>query len=95
MKLCQGQVWKTEDQFIRITRLERLAVEFKLMSHLATRLGERQRVTKKAFCRLIKNAALLTPAEVTAGKFGDPETISAPEAQVLLPEEKTENKKME
>jgi hypothetical protein len=59
MKLQQGQVWKLEEQFIRIVLLERLAVEYKVMKNLETRVGIRYRVTKKQFCALIKPASLI------------------------------------
>ncbi len=64
MKLQQGQVWKVDAQFIRIVLLERLFVEYKAGPNLATREGARQRLTKKAFCRLIKTAVLIPPGEV-------------------------------
>lgn len=59
MKLQQGQVWKLDQHFIRIVALERLAVDYKLQTDLTSRDGEHVRSTKKAFCRLIKNAVLL------------------------------------
>ncbi len=63
MKLQQGQVWKQGEEYLRIVRLERLAVEYKSMSNLSTKVGTHHRVTKKEFCRLAKTAALLPPAE--------------------------------
>ncbi len=64
LKLQQGQVWKLGDQFLRITRLERLAVEYKSTASPASKGGTLQVVTKKEFCRLLKAAELLpaTPA---------------------------------
>ena len=63
MKLRQNQVWKQGDEFLRIVTLERLAVRYKAMKDLATGEGKHHGVTKKEFCRLIKGATLLTPAD--------------------------------
>lgn len=59
MKLKQGQVWLLGDEFVRIVVLERLAVEYKVMKDLVTRVGTRHRVTKKAFCNLVKKGTLV------------------------------------
>ena len=59
MKLQQGQVWKAGEEYLRIVHLERLEVKYKLMKDLASREGSHYHVTKKQFCRLIKNAVLL------------------------------------
>ena len=64
MKLRQGQVWKLGDQYIRIVHLERLEVEYKTMQNLTTKLGTAHHVSKKEFCRLLKEAKLLSPAEI-------------------------------
>lgn len=61
MKLCQGQVWKKDAQYIRIVRLERLEVEYKTMGSLTTKAGSLQVTSKKDFCRLLKQAILLPP----------------------------------
>ena len=61
MKLCQGQVWKQGQQYIRIVRLERLEVEYKSMTSLTTKEGALQVTSKKDFCRLLKTAKLLPP----------------------------------
>ena len=63
MKLRQNQVWKVGDEFLRIVVLERLEVQYKSVTNLATGERKHHRVTKKEFCRLIKGATLLTPAE--------------------------------
>lgn len=60
MTLQQGQVWKQGDDYLRIVRLERLKVEYKLVKDLSTRDGTHHTVSKKDFCRLLKNASLLT-----------------------------------
>ena len=65
LRLQQGQVWKLGDEFIRITRLERLAVGYKLCRNLKAGEGKHLEVTKKEFCRLLKTATLFsTPQTV-------------------------------
>ncbi len=59
MKLCQGQVWKQGKEYIRIVRLERLAVEYKSQPSLADKEGTKHLTSKKDFCRLLKGAHLL------------------------------------
>ena len=66
MKLRQNQVWKAGDEFLRIVTLERLEVRYKAMTNLATGEGTHATVTKKEFCRLIKEATLLTPEDEAA-----------------------------
>lgn len=63
MKLQQNQVWKVGDEFLRIVALERLEVQYKNVTDVATGERKHHRVTKKEFCRLIKGATLLTPSE--------------------------------
>ena len=62
MKLYQGQLWKQCREYIRIVRLERLEVEYKSLASLASKEGTRHVTSKKDFCRLLKQARLLTPA---------------------------------
>jgi hypothetical protein len=64
MKLAQNQVWKTGDEFARIVRLDRLEVQYKAIKNLLSGEGEHHHVSKKEFCRRIKGATLLTPAQV-------------------------------
>jgi hypothetical protein len=59
MKLQQNQIWKKGNEFIRITRLERLEVAYKSMSDLSTKEGTHHVMTKKDFCRMIRAAKLL------------------------------------
>ncbi len=66
MKLYQNQVWQTAQGYLRITRWERLAVEYKQMADLKSKDGVHQRVTKKEFCRMLKGAVLLSPKDVDA-----------------------------
>jgi len=68
MKLQQGQVWKQGDQYLRIVFLGRLEVEYKAVRNLVTREGIRHHVSKKEFCRLLKKASLLTPAEIPSSR---------------------------
>jgi hypothetical protein len=58
LKLQQGQVWKMGESFLRITRLERMAVEYKCATGPAGKGATLHSVTKKEFCRLIKSAVL-------------------------------------
>ena len=60
MKLRQGQIWKSGKEYIRIVKLERLAVEYKSMLSLTTREGTLHQTSKKDFCRLLKQARLLS-----------------------------------
>ena len=62
MRLQQNQVWQSGTQFIRIIRLERLAVEYKITEGTAAAMAPHQITTKKEFCRLLKGATLLPPA---------------------------------
>jgi hypothetical protein len=76
MKLCQGQIWKSGREYIRIVKLERLAVEYKSMPSLTTKEGTVHQTSKKDFCRLLKQARLLS-----AGKAPPVETpVSEPSA---------------
>jgi hypothetical protein len=61
MKLCQGQVWKSGKDYLRIVKLERLAVEYKSMPNLGNKEGTLHQTSKKDFCRLLKGAHLLAP----------------------------------
>lgn len=59
MKLQQGQIWRAGETYYRIVHLERLEVKYKEMSDPAKWEGTHHHVTKKEFCRLIKNATLV------------------------------------
>lgn len=56
MKLFQNQLWKQGEDLYRIVVLERLNVEYKHIDPLDPELDKHHRVTKKEFCRLIKDA---------------------------------------
>lgn len=60
VKLCQGQVWKKDGQYVRIVRLERLEVEYKSLNSLASKAGTKTVTSKKDFCRLLKGAHRLS-----------------------------------
>ena len=64
MKLAQNQVWKRADEYLRIVHLERREVRYKAITDLLSGAGEHRHVSKKEFCRLIKDATLLTQGEV-------------------------------
>jgi hypothetical protein len=66
IRLCQGQVWKQGEEYFRIVRLERLEVEYKSTTTSVATKGTHHTVSKKEFCRLLKNAALLARAETLA-----------------------------
>jgi hypothetical protein len=59
MKLQQGQLWKKDGMFFRIVECERLSVSYKEMPNPFDKEGKLREVTKKEFCRLIKEAKLL------------------------------------
>ena len=63
MKLAQNQVWKRGDEYLRIVHIERLEVQYKSITDLLSGRGAHHHVSKKEFCRLIKDATLLTDAE--------------------------------
>jgi len=72
MKLCQGQVWKSGGEHLRIVRLGRLEVEYKSLMSLDSKDGTKHVTSKKAFCRLLKQAHLVPPGKtsspLTAGR---------------------------
>jgi hypothetical protein len=70
MKLCQGQVWKKEKEYIRIVRLERLEVEYKSMANLGSKEGTLHVTSKKDFCRLLKQARLLSAGKAPRVQSG-------------------------
>lgn len=53
-------MWKRDTDFIRLVKLERLSVEYKVISDPETGEGTRHAATKKEFCRLIKPLPLVT-----------------------------------
>jgi len=66
MKLQQGQLWKKDDDYLRIIHWERLAIEYKLMHGSPDRKGSMHRVSKKEFCRLLKGAELVPNVKTEA-----------------------------
>jgi hypothetical protein len=59
MKLKQGQIWKCDEEYVRIVQLERLEVRYKSATNLQFTGGKHQHTSKKDFCRLLKGATLL------------------------------------
>ena len=59
MKLQQGQLWKKDHLFFRIIECVRLSVTYEVMENPFSKEGEIRQVTKKEFCRLLKEANLL------------------------------------
>ncbi len=60
MKLHQNQLWKRGKDLYRIVSLERLSVDYKHLDPEDLLEGTRHVVTKKEFCRLIKQAKDVT-----------------------------------
>jgi len=71
IKLQQGQLWKKDDDYLRITQWERMAIEYKLMHGSPDRKGTLHRVSKKEFCRLLKGAELLPNVKETEEELPD------------------------
>jgi hypothetical protein len=78
MKLCQGQIWKVDSQFIRVVRVERLEVEYKSHASLTSKAGTKHVTSKKDFCRLLKGAHLLASGNKSAA-------ISEADVEALSP----------
>ncbi len=74
MTLREGQLWKKDDDYFRITRWARLSIEYKLMKDPSTKEGSLHQVTKKEFCRLIKGAVNVTGLPLS-GSSGDGEAL--------------------
>jgi hypothetical protein len=84
MKLCQGQIWKKDKEYIRIVRLERLEVEYKSMPNLGNKEGTKVVTSKKDFCRLLKGAHLLQPPQASpslAASINDSRIVQSPISQ--------------
>lgn len=56
MRLHQNQLWQHGRDLYRIVHLERLSVEYKKLDPSDAAQGTHRKVTKKEFCRLIKDA---------------------------------------
>lgn len=70
MKLQQGQIWQLEERFLRIVKWARMSIEYKAMKDPFAKEGTVHQVSKKEFCRLIKEAKLMTPEDLTEHKDG-------------------------
>jgi len=71
MKLEQGQIWKKDDEYLRIVEWARLSIEYKRMKNPATKEGTLHKVTKKEFCRLLKGAELMKPEKTADEEITD------------------------
>jgi hypothetical protein len=60
MKLQQGQIWKKGEEYFRIVEWARLSIKYKVMTDPISAAGTMHQLSKKEFCRLIKNAELLS-----------------------------------
>ena len=65
LKLRQGQIWQSGEEFLRIVRLERLEVEYKSTITSTAKKGTHHQVSKKEFCRRLKKATLLPPVKTS------------------------------
>jgi len=72
LKLQQGQVWKHGQEYIRIVRLERLEVGYKVLKDLHSGKGEHRHTSKKDFCRLLKECRLLERAKESLPEEDEP-----------------------
>jgi hypothetical protein len=79
MKLEQGQIWKTGDDYLRIVRWARMSIEYKHMKNPLTKEGTLHQVSKKEFCRLLKGAAL-----IQLEKPADDDLLSSDESPPIL-----------
>lgn len=77
VKLRQAQVWKRGEEYLRIVRLERLEVEYKSTTSPTAKKGTHHTVSKKEFCRLIKQAELLELTKPSAVSNDADATVSA------------------
>ncbi len=64
MKLQQNQLWRGDAFAIRITRLERLAVDYFLTRDETPQKYTRHHATKKEFCRLVRSCTLVPPDKI-------------------------------
>jgi hypothetical protein len=56
MRLQQGQIWKKDEKYYRITQWARLTIHYKITDDPDDREGPVFEASKKEFCRLIKGA---------------------------------------
>jgi hypothetical protein len=74
MRLQQGQTWKQGDNYYRIVEWARMSITYKTMTDLESREGTMHRVSKKEFCRLIKDAVLMPAPEPRPKSEGELDT---------------------
>ena len=85
-KLQQNQIWRQGERYLRIVQLERMTVDYKLMQNLTIKEGSHHHATKKEFCRLLKGATLLSPAEVKSMAAAIPPDSESPVAIPQTPD---------
>jgi len=61
MKLEQGQLWNSGENYYRIVKWARLSIDYLKLDSIDAERGERVSTSKKEFCRLLKGATLITP----------------------------------
>jgi hypothetical protein len=83
IRLRQGQLWKQGDTYIRIVQLERLEVGYKTLAGPTSKEGTAHRVSKKEFCRLLKNAEWLPLGKKPSGPQASSQS-PVPDSQVRL-----------
>ena len=77
LKLQQGQIWKSDDGYIRIVHLERLEVGYKVIKNLKTGEGNHLVTSKKDFCRLLKSCTLMAE-KPWRQPTGSPQELTSP-----------------
>lgn len=60
MRLAQDQIWKKDDEYLRIVEWARMSIVYKLIDSPTSKKGTLHKATKKEFCRLLKGAELVT-----------------------------------
>ncbi|MBE7493341.1 MAG: hypothetical protein HS117_00190 [Verrucomicrobiaceae bacterium] len=83
MKLEQGQIWRKDDEYLRIVEWARLSIVYKRMKDPATKEGTLHKVTKKEFCRLLKGAELVTLPKAPPEAADEPLDEEVPELETL------------
>jgi hypothetical protein len=71
MRLYQDQLYRKGDHYLRITRLDRYEVEYKVTEGDPKGQGKLAVLPKKPFCRLLKDMVLVSPQQAPASKPED------------------------
>lgn len=86
MKLQQNQVWRQGERYLRIVQLDRMTVDYKLMQAGARKEGSHHHAKKKEFCRLLKGATLVSPADMLTMVADSPPGDEGPAALAEPPD---------